>query len=125
MRRFAVLAAVAAAAALAAPAARAGEAAPSPTPLLSWPGKVGAPAKTAPASPGQAAPVALPKQFFGADGDDMAAAPPPLPPRPVPGSPAVTNTSTINTASNRARAAEIMTADSASDGPVAGVENPD
>jgi hypothetical protein len=125
------LAAIAAAAAvLAAPwasvAHAAGTGAPAqPTGLLTWPGKTGAPAGGAtvkPASP-PAAPgaVDLSRQFF-AGGDDMAAAPPPLDPRPVPGTQAAT--STANTATNRARQNEILTADSASDGPIGGAEDP-
>jgi hypothetical protein len=43
----------------------------------------------------------------------------------VPGTPAVTNPSTINTASNRARATQMLTADSAADGPSAGAGSPD
>jgi len=57
-------------------------------------------------------PIPLPAQFF-ADGQaaDMAAPPPPLPPRAVAGSQAAT--SAANTPANRARAADIETADSA------------
>ena len=79
-----------------------------PTPqggYLSWPGKQGSspPNATVP-GPANGA-VALPKQFFaGASGADMAAPPGPLMPHPVPGSPSVTNSSTANTAANRARA---------------------
>lgn len=105
--------------------AHAADAAPQPTPLLSWPGKTGdtgpvasSPA-SAPAADGGAA-VALSKQFFGSSTDDMAAPPPPLMPRPVPGTQAVTSTATANTASNRARQTALETADSAADGPVGG-----
>jgi hypothetical protein len=94
---------------------------PAASSLLSWPGKVGPHA--AAKAPAAGGPVALPKQFFGG-GDDMAAAPPPLPPRAVPGSQAVTSTATENTASNRARQNDLLTADSASDGPVGGAEDP-
>jgi hypothetical protein len=117
------LAALAAAAAMIAPLVGAWPAAAADTSLLTWPGKAGA-AATITGSAGPPAPVALSRQFFAGSTDDMAAAPPPLMPRPVPGSPAITNASTINTASNRARQNEILTADSASDGPVAGAENP-
>jgi hypothetical protein len=56
-------------------------------------------------------PIPLPRQFFADNAPDLAAAPPPLPPRPVPGTQAAT--SSANTASNRARQVEIETADSA------------
>lgn len=101
-------------------------ASPPPAHYLSWPGKAGA-AQPAPAAaeqasaPDKTAAVALPRQFFGA-GDDMAAAPPPISPRAVPGTQAAT--SSANTATNRALQNEILTADSASDGPVAGAEAP-
>lgn len=102
---------------------------PPPTGYLSWPGKTGqadaprpetAPAET-PAHAPAAGRLALSRQFFGG-GDDLAAPPPPLAPRPVPGTQAAT--SSANTASNRARQNEILTADSAADGPVAGAEAP-
>jgi hypothetical protein len=124
MPRFAVLAATAALAGpLAAAWAPGVQATDAPPPLLSWPGKSGAPEAQAPdaASPGA---IALPHQFFASSSDDLAAPPPPPPPRSVPGSQTVTNTSSINTASNRARQNEILTADSAADGPVAGAQNP-
>jgi hypothetical protein len=97
--------------------------------FLSWPGKDGeAPAPAPAAQPAPAAEpagaVTLSKQFFAGQADDMAAAPPPLMPRNVPGTQAVNNPSSINTASNRARQNELMTADSASDGPVGGAEKP-
>jgi hypothetical protein len=118
---FAVLAAAAAPAAAWAAAAQA--TGPSaPTTYLTWPGKTGGPAE--PNTAGRPAAIALPKAFFPAGGDDMAGAPAPLMPRPVPGGAAVTNASTVNTASNRARQNELLTADSASDGPVAGAEAP-
>jgi hypothetical protein len=56
-------------------------------------------------------PIPLPKQFFADNTPDLAAPPPPLPPRPVPGTQAAS--SPANTASNRARQVEIETADSA------------
>ena len=65
--------------------------------------------------------MALPRQFFS-EGGDMAAAPGALAPRPVPGTQAAT--ATDNTASNRARQNDILTADSAADGPVGGAANP-
>src|SRR5665647_1005884 len=128
MPRLALLAAVTA---LSAPFAGAwadrANAAEAPAPrFLTWPGKSGATSAGQTASGGASAPapaVALSKQFFGA-GDDLAAPPPPLMPRPVPGTPAVTTTASTNTASNRARQNEILTADSASDGPVAGAQSP-
>jgi len=99
-----------------------------PTSYLSWPGKTGGPAAeastaAAPAKPAPSGAVALSKQFFGPT-DDMAAAPPPLMPRNVPGSQTVSNTSSINTATNRARQNELLTADSAADGPTGGASNP-
>jgi hypothetical protein len=101
--------------------ARAADAAPQPTGLLSWPGKTGAAPGATTSAQRHPAPanLALSRQFFGA-GDDLAAAPPALMPRPVPGSQAVTSTATENTASNRARETELETADSAADGPVGG-----
>jgi hypothetical protein len=95
----------------------------APTPLLTWPGKTGAPAVAAPPAAAARDHVTLSRQFFGAR-DDMAAPPSPLMPRSVPGSQTVTSTASANTAANRARQTEILTADSASDGPVAGAENP-
>lgn len=98
--------------------------APQPTSYLSWPGKTGAAqpaAAPASAAPEKSAAVALPRQFFG-ESDDMAAAPPPVSPRPVPGTQAAT--ASANTAANRALQNEILTADSAADGPVAGAEAP-
>ena len=57
-------------------------------------------------------PIPLPAQFFAdAASADLAAPPPPLPPRPVPGTQAAT--SPANTPANRARAVELQTADSA------------
>jgi hypothetical protein len=56
-------------------------------------------------------PIPLPQQFFAGGSPDMAAAPPPLPPHPVPGTQAAT--SPANTAANRAREVELETADSA------------
>ena len=94
-----------------------------PTAYLSWPGKTGAPADPAPAKAAAPGTVALSKQFFGG-GDDMAAPPPPLMPRNVPGGQTVTNSSTINTAANRARQNDLLTADSAADGPTGGASNP-
>ncbi len=128
MRR---LVAIAAAVALAAPIAGAwagvanarGATTSQPTAFLTWPGKTGAASASPTPDHTPAGPVSLPRQFFGA-GDDMAAPPPPLMPRSVPGSQAVTSTATANTASNRARQNELMTADSASDGPVGGAESP-
>ncbi len=130
MRRPAAIVAAVACALAAAGPAFAGEA----SGYLTWPGKTGvsapdqpAPPRPAPAQPGAAAKpgaIALSKQFFGADNDDMAAAPPPLMPRNVPGSQTVNNTSTINTATNRARQNELLTADSASDGPTGGASDP-
>ncbi|MDR3513243.1 MAG: hypothetical protein P4L73_16525 [Caulobacteraceae bacterium] len=134
MRRPAVLAAIAAAAAWTgvawagvawgAPDAQTPDGA-QPTHFLSWPGKSGAQAAPAPASPAHAAAPAgrltLSRQFF-AGGGDLAAAPAPLDPRPVPGTQAAT--STDNTATNRARQNDILTADSAADGPVGGAEAP-
>lgn len=91
-----------------------------PMTVLTWPGKTqGGKAVSAGASTNG---VTLPKPFFTSAGDDLAAAPPPLNPRPVPGTQAAT--SSANTASNRARQNEILTADSAADGPVAGAESP-
>jgi hypothetical protein len=95
------------------------EASPQPAHYLSWPGKAGAAQPASP--PDKTAAVALPRQFFGG-GDDMAAAPPPISPRAVPGTQAAT--SSANSATNRALQNEILTADSASDGPVAGAEAP-
>ena len=118
------LAALFAAAALIAPLAGAWPAAAADQPLLTWPGKAGAAATTTRPAAAPAAQIALSRQFFAGGSDDMAAAPPPLMPRPVPGTQAITNTSTINTASNRARQNELLTADSASDGPVGGAESP-
>lgn len=105
--------------------AHAADAAPQPMHMLSWPGKAGdaSPANPSPTSLPAASggsTVALSKQFFGASTDDMAAPPPPLMPRPVPGTQAVTSTATANTASNRARQTALETADSAADGPVGG-----
>ncbi len=97
-----------------------------PATYLSWPGKTGGPSTTAvvaPAKPSAPGAVSLSKQFFGG-ADDMAAPPPPLMPRNVPGTQAVNNSSTINTASNRARQNELMTADSAADGPTGSASNP-
>jgi hypothetical protein len=56
-------------------------------------------------------PIPLPQQFFADGAPDLAAGPPLLPPRPVPGAQAAT--ASANTASNRARQVEIETADSA------------
>lgn len=125
------LALLAAAAALSAPFAgawadRASAAEAAAPRFLTWPGKSSATGAGQTAAGDASAPaptVALSKQFFGA-GDDLAAPPPPLLPRPVPGTQAVTNTDSANTASNRARQNEILTADSASDGPVAGAQSP-
>jgi hypothetical protein len=123
MRRLASFAATLAICAACAHAADAAEA----RAYLSWPGKAAsqapAPAKAAPAAAEDPGALTLSKTFFGAT-DDMAAPPPPLMPRNVPGTPAVTNPSTINTASNRARQTELLTADSAADGPVGGAEHP-
>lgn len=98
-----------------------------PTRFLSWPGKSGAvaadPTSSTPLSEAPASTVALSKQFFAGGDSDMAAPPPPLMPRPVPGTQAVTSTASANTASNRARQNEILTADSAAEGPAAGVAN--
>jgi hypothetical protein len=128
MRRLAALAATVAMSASLAHAASAADTASQGQTFLSWPGKAGAApaaaAQTAAPSPEPAGALTLSKQFFAGAHDDMAAAPPPLMPRNVPGTPAVTNTSTINTASNRARQTELMTADSASDGPTGGAETP-
>jgi hypothetical protein len=51
-------------------------------------------------------PIPLPTQFFQdqSSDTDLAAPPPALPPRPVPGAQTVNNPSSINTPSNRARA---------------------
>jgi hypothetical protein len=52
-------------------------------------------------------PIPLPAQFFqdqSSSDTDLAAPPPALPPRPVPGAQTVNNPSSINTPSNRARA---------------------
>jgi hypothetical protein len=55
-------------------------------------------------------PAPLPAQFFADQaGSDLAAAPPPLDPHPVPGSQTVSSTATANTASNRARAIALDT----------------
>ena len=127
MRRLALLAAAAAAAMLVGGWADLANAAETSAPhFLTWPGKSGAgqPAAGPPAASGPAPTVALSKQFFAGGSEDLAAAPPPLMPRPVPGTQAVTNTATANTATNRARQNEILTADSASDGPVAGAQSP-
>jgi hypothetical protein len=59
----------------------------------------------------------LPAQFFGEDAD-MAAPPPPLPPKAVAGNQAAT--APANTASNRAREVAIDTADVGDDGPTGG-----
>jgi hypothetical protein len=56
-------------------------------------------------------PIPLPQQFFAEGSPDLAAPPPPLPPKPVPGTQAAT--SGANTASNRARQVALETADSA------------
>jgi hypothetical protein len=56
-------------------------------------------------------PIPLPQQFFADGSPDLAAPPPPLPPKPVPGTQAAT--SAANTASNRARQVALETADSA------------
>lgn len=124
MRRLVLLAAAVLSAPLAGAWADRAAAAEAPAPhFLTWPGKSGAaPAAAAPTGPAPV--VALSKQFFASDSEDLAAAPPPLMPRPVPGSDAVTNTASANTASNRARQNELLTADSASDGPVAGAQSP-
>jgi hypothetical protein len=75
------------------------------TTYLSWPSKPGAATETPKSSDSAGGAVALPKQFFaGGGGADLAAPPGPLMPHSVPGSPAVTNTATANTAANRARA---------------------
>jgi hypothetical protein len=128
MPRLAVLAVAIglAASSAAAWAQTAGAAEPAAPHFLSWPGKTGAgeAPSAAPAPAGPAAPLALSKQFFAGGGEDLAAPPPPLLPRPVPGTQAVTNTASANTASNRARQNEILTADSAADGPAAGVSSP-
>lgn len=64
----------------------------------------------------------LPAQFFAsAPGSDMAAPPPPLDPRPVPGTQAAT--SPANSASNRARQSALQTADAGADGPTGGAGN--
>jgi hypothetical protein len=64
-------------------------------------------------------PIPLPKQFFAdSAATDLAAPPPPLDPRPVPGTQAAT--SPANTASNRARESALATADTQADGPVGG-----
>jgi hypothetical protein len=119
MPRFAVTALACVFIVAGADAAMAADSAASrPTAFLSWPGKAGAPNAGSPAA-GASAPVALPHQFFG-ETDDMAAPPPPLMPRSVPGTQAITSTATANTASNRARQTALITADSAADGPVAG-----
>ncbi len=98
------------------------DAASPPIRFLTWPGKSAAPAAGQSRVPTAAPAVALPRQFFASGGDDLAAPPPPLPPRTEPGTQAAT--SSANTASNRARQNDILTADSASDGPVAGAESP-
>jgi hypothetical protein len=50
-------------------------------------------------------PIPLPAQFFNdPPGQDMAAPPPPLPPRQVPGAQTVSSTAQANTPANRARA---------------------
>jgi hypothetical protein len=56
-------------------------------------------------------PIPLPRQFFADGSPDLAAPPPPLPPRPVPGTQSAT--APANSPSNRARQVEIETADSA------------
>jgi len=121
MSRPPILAAVAALATAAIGGGAMAADAPQPTAYLTWPGKTGAvPAGAAAAA--RPAQLALPRQFFGAGGDDLAAAPPPLAPRPVPGTQAAN--ASDNTAANRARQNDILTADSAADGPVGGAEAP-
>jgi hypothetical protein len=127
MRRLVLLAAAVLSAPLAMAWADQAAAAEAPAPhFLTWPGKSGggqtAASRAAPSGPAPV--VSLSKQFFASGSEDLAAAPPPLMPRPVPGTPAITNTASANTASNRARQNELLTADSASDGPVAGAQSP-
>jgi hypothetical protein len=56
-------------------------------------------------------PIPLPAQFFAnSAATDLAAPPPPLPPRPIPGSQTVSSTASANTPANRARAIALDTA---------------
>jgi hypothetical protein len=97
---------------------------------LTWPGKSDAPAYVADPAPlpvTRSQPparglVGLSQRFFGSR-NDMAAPPGPLPPRAVNGSQAATAAG--NSATNRARQNELLTADTAADGPTGGAGSTD